>query len=71
MKLAACLAMAAALSLPALADESVKESAKKLEDQTNKSLEKARKHGRKGAKNLEKGANDAAHKFRQKLGTEK
>lgn len=78
--------LAAALSLSALAEEkpldnanaklsgaqqSAKSGAKKLESETNKTLEKARKSGRKTAKKLEKGANDGAKSLRQAIGTEK
>lgn len=53
------------------APQSAKSVAKKLESETNKTLEKARKSGRKAAKKLEEGANDAAKSFRRAVGTEK
>ena len=72
--LAAGLAIAASLSLPAAADDtqqSVKSGLKKAQRQTDDSLDKARKSGKKGLKKTQKAADDAAKAFRQKLGTEK
>jgi hypothetical protein len=86
MKLLTIAALSAALSLPALADDSlldksnaklsegqhaVKSGAQNLESGTNKTLAKARKGGRNAGGKLEKDANDAARAFRRKVGTEK
>lgn len=86
MRLPAIAALSAALSLPALADDSlldkanaklsegqhaVKTGAQNLESGTNKALAKARKGGRTVGGKLEDDANGAARAFRKKVGTEK
>jgi hypothetical protein len=65
------LAAAILLSLAAFADDDLKTTAKKAEQETNQALEKARQSGKKAAKKAEKAANDAAKALRQKVGTEK
>lgn len=51
--------------------QSLRDGAQAALRSTDKALAKARKTGKKVARDLEKSANEAAHALRQKLGTEK